>query len=86
MAQIPNSNMQYPDRIKRKVKDLQKEALVIAGTIYVARREKIIWPAVMLAANRKDRVIGRRRILIDSISTSAGDNQSGAPIGSRPAK
>ena len=39
----------------------------------------------MLAANRKDRVIGRSKILTVSIRTKKGFNQSGAPDGRRPA-
>lgn len=38
-------------------------------------------PAVILAANRNDRVIGRTIILVDSINTRNGFNQSGAPSG-----
>lgn len=40
-------------------------------------------PALMFAANRNDRVIGRTRILVDSISTRNGFSHSGAPSGSR---
>lgn len=40
-----------------------------------------MWPAVMLAANRKDRVRGRTKILDDSINTRNGLSQSGAPSG-----
>ena len=43
-------------------------------------------PALILAANRKDNVIGRTEILIDSIKTSAGANHNGAPLGSRLAE
>lgn len=39
------------------------------------------WPALILAASRKDRVIGRRRILAVSIKTRKGFSQSGAPEG-----
>ena len=39
----------------------------------------------MLAARRKERVIGRSKILTVSISTKKGFNQSGAPEGRRPA-
>ena len=42
-----------------------------------------MWPALILAANRNDSVTGRTTILEDSISTSAGFSQSGAPSGSR---
>jgi hypothetical protein len=40
-------------------------------------------PAVILAANRNDRVIGRTRILVISIRIKKGFNQSGAPSGRR---
>lgn len=38
-------------------------------------------PAVMFAANRKDKVIGRTRTLVVSIITRKGFNHSGAPSG-----
>jgi hypothetical protein len=40
-------------------------------------------PALMFAASRNDRVIGRIMILVDSISTRKGFSHSGAPSGSR---
>lgn len=40
-------------------------------------------PALMFAASRKDRVIGRTTIDEVSISTRNGFNQSGAPSGSK---
>lgn len=40
-----------------------------------------MWPAVMFAASRKERVIGRTKILILSIKTRNGLSQSGAPPG-----
>lgn len=43
-------------------------------------------PALIFAANRKDKVIGRTVILVVSISTKKGFNQSGAPPGSNPPK
>lgn len=42
-------------------------------------------PALMLAASRKDRVMGRSKILTVSISTRNGFSQSGAPEGRREA-
>jgi len=42
-----------------------------------------MWPALIFAASRKDRVIGRTIILDDSINTRNGFNQSGAPSGSK---
>lgn len=40
-------------------------------------------PALMLAASRNDRVRGRTTILVVSINTRNGFNQSGAPSGRR---
>lgn len=45
----------------------------------------MIWPALMLAASRKHRVIGRNRILMVSIKINGTASQFGAPIGRRPA-
>lgn len=42
-----------------------------------------MWPALMLAASRKDRVIGRTVTLVVSIIIKNGFNQSGAPSGRR---
>lgn len=42
-----------------------------------------MWPALMFAARRNDRVIGRTIIDDDSISTKNGLSQSGAPSGSK---
>lgn len=44
-------------------------------------KERTIWPALILAANRNDSVIGRTVILVVSISTRNGLSQSGAPSG-----
>jgi len=51
----------------------------------VATRVIITWPAVMLAASRNERVIGRTRSLVDSTKTRNGFNQAGAPLGRRDA-
>lgn len=40
-----------------------------------------MWPALMLAARRKERVIGRTENLEDSTRTRNGFNQAGAPPG-----
>lgn len=45
-----------------------------------------MWPALIFAANRNDRVIGRTKILIVSTKTKNGFNQSGAPPGKILAK
>ena len=42
-----------------------------------------MWPALILAANRKDKVKGRTRMLVDSIIIRNGFNQLGAPSGSK---
>ena len=43
----------------------------------------MICPALMLAASRKERVIGRTEVLRVSTKTRGGLNQSGAPVGRR---
>jgi hypothetical protein len=40
-----------------------------------------MWPALILAANRNESVAGRTTILVVSINTRNGFNQSGAPSG-----
>ena len=40
-------------------------------------------PALMLAARRTDRVMGRSKILVVSIRINAGLKASGAPVGRR---
>lgn len=50
--------------------------------VYTPTNLRITWPAVMFAASRKDKVIGRIRILRDSTRTRKGFSQSGAPLGS----
>jgi len=42
-----------------------------------------MWPALMFAANRNDKVNGRTRILVVSIKIRNGFSQSGAPSGKR---
>ena len=44
-----------------------------------------MWPAVKLAASRKERVIGRTKILTVSTRTKKGFNHLGAPLGRREA-
>lgn len=44
------------------------------------------WPATMLAIKRMAKVIGRIKILIDSINTIKGINTTGVPLGTRCAK
>lgn len=40
-----------------------------------------MWPALILAARRNERVMGRTEILEDSIRTRKGFSQDGAPPG-----
>lgn len=42
-----------------------------------------MWPALMLAASRTLKVMGRTRILTVSIRMSGGDSHAGAPLGRR---
>ena len=44
-----------------------------------------MWPAVIFAASRKDKVIGRTKALSVSINTNGGFSQAGAPPGKRAA-
>ena len=44
-----------------------------------------MWPAVIFAASRNLRVIGRTEILVVSINTRKGFNHLGAPPGRREA-
>ena len=58
----------------------------MAAEEYTPISPKIIWPAVIFAARRKERVTGRAIILTVSTSTRKGFSQSGAPPGRRPAR
>ena len=49
----------------------------------IPRRVITMWPALMFAASRKDRVRGRTSVLIVSTKIRKGFSQSGAPGGSR---
>jgi len=60
--------------------------LNIAALPYTPINVRTMCPAVIFAANRKDRVIGRTRFLTVSIKTKNGFNQSGAPLGSSLAR
>lgn len=79
---MASSNAIYPlDRINRNRNDGVE--VNIAPTQYNLIRVRTICPAVMFAANRNDRVIGRTRILVVSIITKNGFNHSGAPSGKK---
>lgn len=47
------------------------------------RSDRSKWPAIILAVNRIDKVIGRIISLIDSIITMNGINKAGVPWGVR---
>lgn len=72
----------YP-RLKHVSVINDKEVGLILLAAYIFTNPKIMCPVLILAASRKERVIGRTRILIDSIRTSAGASHLGAPDGSR---
>lgn len=52
----------------------------------IAIRIITIWPALIFAARRKERVTGRTEMLVDSINTRKGFSQVGAPEGRRWAR
>lgn len=80
IRQIANSNAIYPlDSVNRKINDVGEEN--IAPTQYNLIKVSTMCPAVMFAASRNDRVIGRTRILVVSIITKNGFSHSGAPSG-----
>lgn len=79
---MANSNAIYPlDSVSRnKNEDVDEN---IAPTQYSLIRVNTMCPAVILAANRNDKVIGRTIILVVSIITKNGFNHSGAPSGKK---
>jgi hypothetical protein len=81
MRQIPISNIIYPIwQISRRENDMS--LVHIAEAVYVPISLRMTCPAVIFAVSRKDRVMGRTKILIDSTNTKKGFSQSGAPNGS----
>lgn len=79
---MPTSNIIYPvctGRIKRIV----FESIIKALDRKIPNNVITMWPALMFAASRKDKVKGRTRILIVSTRTKKGFSQSGAPGGRR---
>jgi len=79
IMQIATSNKIYPTVIIRRM-----DSVLIDLNHAVAQYPtnlRTICPALMLAANRNDRVAGRTIILVVSIRTRNGFNQSGAPSG-----
>ena len=79
---MPNSKRVYPIWRRRRVVDVREIDCILAAQ-YIPMRPKTICPALMLAASRTVRVIGRTRILIVSIRMRAGFNHVGAPPGNR---
>lgn len=65
---------------------VKDDEIARAPAAYIFTKPKTIWPALILAAKRKDRVIGRTRILMDSIKTNGGASQVGAPDGNNLAQ
>lgn len=78
--QIANSNIIYPALIVVKIINDEIDEYQAAAA-YILISVKTMCPAVMFAANRNDRVIGRTKILVVSIITKKGFNHSGAPSG-----
>lgn len=78
--QIASSKIIYPiaSVVKINVEDIDINS---ADMQYKEIRLRTICPAVIFAANRKDKVIGRTIILVDSIITRNGLSHSGAPSG-----
>lgn len=58
----------------------------VADTIWLPSKVSNKWPAIILAARRTDRVIGRIMFLIISIITMKGIKGAGVPIGTRWAR
>jgi len=80
--QIPISNIIYPVEINR-VTNVEAEIneFKIKEDKYDPANPNTTWPAVILAANRNDNVIGRTKVLKVSTKTKKGFNQLGAPPG-----
>lgn len=80
MRQIATSKRIYPTAVIVSIRVLMVPVNQ-AEAQYTPTRDKTIWPALMLAASRNDRVRGRTKILVVSIKTKNGFSQSGAPSG-----
>ena len=77
---MATSNKMYPRATDIKMSVVTTE-LNHAAAQYTPVRDNTICPALILAANRNDSVMGRTIILVVSISTKNGLSQSGAPSG-----
>lgn len=82
IRQIPISKRIYPicEEMKQKAVRISINSHTAA---YVPISVRTMWPAVMLAASRKERVSGRERVLKVSTRTRNGVSQDGAPLGER---
>lgn len=80
IKQMATSNKIYPIMVDSRMVSAAKE-LNHAAVQYIPIRPSTMCPALMLAASRNDRVIGRTVTLVDSIRTRNGFSQSGAPSG-----
>jgi len=78
--QIATSNIIYPIVISIKVIRVAADENHAAAQ-YTPTNLRTMWPALILAARRNDRVAGRTIILVVSIKTRNGLSQSGAPSG-----
>jgi len=80
IKQIATSNKIYPKLIASKM-IVDGSDVNHAAAQYTPTNLRTMWPALILAASRNDKVIGRTIILVVSISTRNGFNQLGAPSG-----
>jgi hypothetical protein len=82
IMQIATSNIIYPIVIlSKKIMVRVDENQALAQYTPISLRT--ICPALIFAASRKDSVAGRTKILVVSIRTRNGFNQSGAPSGKK---
>lgn len=79
---MATSNKIYPKVVIRRIIVALIE-LNQAAAQYTPTNLRTIWPALILAAKRNDKVNGRTIILVDSIKTRNGLSQSGAPSGKK---
>lgn len=55
----------------------------VAEEAYVPSRTRTIWPALIFAASRNERVKGRESVLVVSTNARKGLNHPGVPRGTR---
>lgn len=80
--QIASSKIIYPTPKVVRIKD-ENSDVKSAEVQYKEISLRTICPAVIFAANRNDRVIGRTKILVVSIITKNGFSHVGAPSGKK---